>query len=303
MAVLVDSTTGVVGRKVSRTVSADGSALCNVKWSPREDFDEAGSDIATATVEQKATGLEFLANATADTGISAYTGASGGAGNIVYADANANSVQEVLDIINGIGVGQPGPLETGYMIRYRAGLGDFRPGFVLGATSGLVVAAGNIMLGSPETEGLAVNGDTSGLETADLYSVGIGTDRAQAGGNAVFADHFESDYVTDTSGNRYRVRSQGRRREEQPGLSEFSVHITEVLAGMSYASDAKVVSIYDEKDNLLASYPIASGTSVPSISEATPFVGPIGSPLFIECVGSGVLTDGPFTVTGEVRVA
>lgn len=310
MSVLVDPTTGALGKKVSRSVIADGSALCAVKWDPHENFDEAGVDIATATVTQAADGLVFTANGNADTGINAYTSAAGADGEVLYADVNANSVQELTDVINGIGVGQPGPLGSGtpqqvavgYMIRYRAGFGDFRPGFVLGATTGLVVTAANILLGH-DGEGLVINGDTSGLETADLYSVGLGTDFAQPGGGQVYADHFESDYVTDTSGNRFRVRGQRRRREEQPGLSEFRVAITTIRADMVYGSGAKVVTIYDVDDNALGVFPIAANVEVASITEETPFVGPAGSPLFVEVVGVGALTDGPLTVTGEVRIA
>jgi hypothetical protein len=302
MAVLTDPTTGALGKKVSRSVAADGSALCAVKWAPLEDFDEAGVEISTATVTQAADGLVFTANTVADSGINAYTSAAGAAGEVLYADAAANSVQELLDIINGIEAGQPSALETGYMIRYRAGLGDFRPGFVLGATTGLAVSAANILLGN-DPEGLAINGDTSGLETANIYSVGLGTGRGKPGGGQVYADHFESDYATNTSGDRFRVRAQRRRREEQPGLSEFRVALTTVRVDMVYASGAKVVTIYDVDDNVLGVFPIGASVFVPSITEETPFVGPAGSPLFVECVGSGALTDGPMTVTGEVRIA
>lgn len=302
MAVLVNPTTGALGKKVSRSVAADGSALCAVKWDHLEDFDGAGVEIATATVTQAADGLIFTANGTPDAGINAYTSAAGAAGEVLYADLAADSVQELIDIINGIEAGQPSALEVGYMIRYRAGLGDFRPGFVLGALTGLVVSAANILIGG-DPEGLAINGDTSALETADLYSVSLGADFAKPGGGQVYADHFESDYATNTSGSRFRVRAQRRRREEQPGLAQFRVAITEIRADMSYATDGKVVTIYDVNDNVLGVFPIGAGTTVPAISESSPFIGPLGSPLFVECVGVSTLTDGPLTVTGEIRIA
>jgi hypothetical protein len=287
---------------VSRTVVADGSALCAVKWADQEKFDEAGVEIATATVTQAADGLIFTANGTPDSGIDAYTSAAGAAGEVLYADLAADSVQELLDIINGIEAGQPSALETGYMIRYRAGLSDFRPGFVLGATSGLAVSAANILLGN-DPAGLAINGDTSGLETAETYAVGLGAGRAQPGGGQVYADHFESDYATDTSGNRFRVRAQRRRREEQPGLAEFRVAITEILADM-VAVTSKTVTVYDVNDNVLGVFPTPVGAgAVPGISESSPLVGPVGSPLFVECVNVGGTTDGPLTVSGEVRIA
>ncbi len=305
MSVLVDPTTGAVGKKISRSVLADGAALCSVKWNPQVFTDVAGAQVTTATVEQKALGLEFLANTVADSGIDSYTSASGAAGNIVYADAAANSIGELLDIINGVeaGQGQATADPPAHMIRWRADLGDFRPGFVLGATSGLAVGAANVLLGL-DPEGLAINGDTSGLETADLYSVGVGSSRARPGGGSVFADHFASDYVTTIAGVRFEVRAPGRRREEQPGLASYSVHITEVRADMVYASGAKVVTIYDVDNNIVGGpFPIAANVTVPAISEDTPIVGPAGSPLFVECVGVGALTDGPLTVTADIRVA
>jgi len=301
MSVLVNPNTGEVGKKTSRSVSADGSQLLAVKWNDKQDFDEAGSDMATATVEQLVDGLEFQVNGADDTGISSYTGAST-ASVVTYGDTNADTIRKVLDVINGIGVGQPEPTETGYMTRYHAGLADFRPGHIVDATTGLIVAALTVAIGN-DPAGLVVNGDTSGLVVADKYFVGLGTDRSKSGGGQVYADHFESDYESDTSGNRFQVRNQGLRRENQPGLSEFRVSLTEIRADMSYATDGKVVSIYDIDDNLLGEFPIGAGTLVEAITEATPFVGPAGSPLFVECVGVSTLTDGPLTVTGDIRVA
>jgi hypothetical protein len=92
-------------------------------------------------------------------------------------------------------------------------------------------------------------------------------------------------------------------RESQPGLSEFRVSITSIRADMVYASGTKVVTIYDIDDNVLGVFPIAANVDVASITEETPFVGPAGSPLFVEVTGVGVLTDGPLTVTGEIRIA
>ena len=47
MSVLVNPTTGAVGKKTSRSVIADGSQLLAVKWNVLEDFDEAGAEMAT----------------------------------------------------------------------------------------------------------------------------------------------------------------------------------------------------------------------------------------------------------------
>jgi hypothetical protein len=314
MAVLVNPTTGALGKRVSRSVTEDGSALLHIKWNRYALNDEAGVKATTATVEQLVTGLEFLVNTTADTGINNgtyYTGQSGADGSIVYADVNADSVQETIDIINGVGAGQPGELvgtegqgglgvQAGFSTRWRAGVGDFRPGFVLDATTGLVVAAANAMLGG-ESEGLAINGDTSGLDTI-TYSVGLGTGKAQSGGGQVYADHFESDYLSDTSGNRFPFRNAQRQRENQPGLAEFAVALTEIRADMT-PTTSRTIKVYDIDNNLLASFPLA-GTTIPGITESTPLVGPIGSPLFVECESvGGIDVDGPLTVTGDIRIA
>lgn len=301
MSVLVNPNTGALGKATGRSVLADGSALLTAQWSPQASFDEAGVEISLATVTQAADGLIFTANGSPDSGINSYTSSAGAAGEVLYADAPA-TVRGVLDAINGIAAGQPKATETGYMTRYRAGLGDFRPGFDLGALSGLAVSAANILLGK-DGAGLAINGDTSALETADLYSIGLGTGRGKPGGGAVFADHFESGYESDVAGNRFPVREQRRRREEQPGLAQYAVSITSIVASMSYATDGKVVTIYDVDDNVLGVFPIGAGTTVPSITPETPFVGPAGSPLFVEIVGVSTLTDGPFTVNGEIRIA
>lgn len=301
MSVLVNPNTLALGKAFSRSVDFNGSVLAAMKWHRYEDFDEAGVEVSSASIDQLAATLAFLVNAADDTGISSYTGASA-AGSITYADANANTIQKLIDIVNGVGVGQPSALEAGYMTRWRAGLGDFRPGFALGATSGVIVAPESALLGG-DSAGLLVKGSTAGLETPDLFSVGVGTGRAKSGGGQVYADHFESDYKSDTSGNRFPVRDAARRREEQPGLARYAVAITEIRADMAYASDAKVVTVYDIEDKVVASFPIGAGTTVDAISAANPLVGPSGSPLFVECVGVGALQNGPLSVSGDIRIA
>jgi len=300
MSALVEMS-GAIGKSAARTVSENGSVLFNVKWNPLEDFDGGGTEVGEATIEQKLTGLEFLVNSNPDTGISAYTGASGGPGNMVYADGNAATVAQAMAIINGFGLGQPAPTQTGYMTRWRAGLGDFRPGFVLGATTGKVAAAVNALIGVHD-EGFAVEGDTSGLSTANVYGVGLGSDRAKSGGGQLYADHFESDYETDTSGNRFAVRDAARRREEQPGLAKFRVHITGVVFTAGYDS-LKAISIYTEDNQLLGNFGLESGNTTPIISEAEPVVGPQGQALFVEGSGLGVHVAGSLSVSGVIRVA
>ena len=291
-----------VGRKVSRVVTAiTASHGLRAKWHRYEDFDEAGNEIATATLEQLATGLDFLANGSGDTGINSYTGSSGGAGTIRYADGNADTIQKVIDIINGVGVGQPAPGAAGYMTRYRAGFGDARPGTSLDANSGIAIAAANILLGGPQ-DGLNIFLD--GANTPDVrHRAAIGTGGAKSGGGQVFADHFESDYFSDTSGNRFPVRDAARRQEEQSGLARYQVHITDILYEAAFASDGKVLSIYDIDDNLVDEFPIGSADRSTAISEDNPVVLPVGSPAFVEGSGVGVLTDGALAVSGFIRIA
>lgn len=293
---------GHAGKQRTYTKSADQSALLSAKWNPFEEFDAGGTKVSSATIQRLALGLTFVVNAGAEVVLGTYTGASAGADDIVYADANANTVQKVIDIINGVAPGHPAPGVAGYFTRWRAGLGDFRPGFALGATSGLAVGATSAMLGR-RSEGLDILGDTSGLQVANLYSVGIGTGRCREGAGQRFPDNFESEYATDTVGNRFPVRRSARKDEETPGHARYAVYITRINAEMVYASGAKIVSIYDVNNVLRGVFPIGAGTTVPAITEETPFKGPIGSPLFVEVIGTGALTDGPLSVTAEIRIA
>lgn len=299
MSLLVGET---VGRKVSRTIGGITSGrLCTVKWSPYEDFDEAGVEIATATLQQLITGLDVLANGAGDTNLNAYTGASGAAGQIRYADGNANTVGKVIDIINGVGVGQPAPGVAGYSTRYRAALADCRPGVSLDANSGIAIGANNILIGLHD-DGLYVFID--GANTPSVaHRIALGTGRGREGGGQVFADHFESDYFSDVAGNRLPVRDERRRREEQPGLARYQVHITKILYNAAWANNDKVINVYDINDNLVRTIPIGAGTEVLSVTEESPLVMPPGSPAFIEGTGTGALTDGPFSAVGYVRIA
>lgn len=291
-----------VGRKVSRTVQTiQSSIMLAAKWWRYEDFIDTGDEVSAATLEQVAAGLNFLANGVGDAGINAYTASSGGAGEVRYADVNANTVQKVMDIINGIGVGQPGPGDPGYMTRYRAGLGDARPGTTLDVDSGVVVAAANILRGGPDP-GLLVSlaGDNTPVVA---HRAALGSGAAKSGGGQVFADHFESDYRSDTSGNRFPVRDAARRREEQPGLARYQVFVTSILYSAAWAGADALIEVYDVDDNLVDSFPLGTATNVEAVSELNPLVLPIGSPAFVEGSGTGILTDGSLSVSGFIRVA
>lgn len=291
-----------VGKKVSRTVlSITASRMLSCKWHRYEDFDHLGVEISAATVQQLLTGLDFLANAAGDTGINAYTGASGAAGQLRYADGNANTVQKVIDIINGVGVGQPLPGAAGYMTRYRAGLADARPGTSLDANSGVAVGAASLLLGGP-SEGRHISMDGANTPTV-AHRVSLGASRARDGGGSVFADHFESDYRSDVNGNRFPVRDERRRQEEQPGLARYQVFITEIVYEAAWANNDKVLEVYDIDDVLVDSFAIGSADRSLAISEDHPVVLPVGSPAFIEGKGTGALTDGLLSASGYIRVA
>lgn len=292
---------GRVGRAVSRSVGEDSSVLCYAKWFPFTSTNAAGDQVTAATIQRLVNGLQFTVNGGAEVSIGTYTAASGTADQILYVDANIATIEGLIKAINGVAPGQPAATSSDYVDRWRGGLGDFRPQFPIDATSGIVVGAVNALLGRSDA-GIAVTGDTSGLSTANLYSAGIGFGRTVEGGGQVIPDHFDSDYVGDTSGNRFPLRDAARRQEEQPGLARYTVNITSIDADMAYASDAKVVSIYS-KDKLEGQFAIGAGTFVPGITNDTPFVGPAGSPLWVEVVGSGVLTNGPLSVSAEIRIA
>jgi len=296
------------GKAFSRTVNADESALCYVKFNPYKLTNAAGATVTAATVEVEANDLLFTVNGTAETVIGTYTGNSGADNAVVFVDGNIASVKNLIDTINGSGVGHPGPTSSTYLDRWRAGYGDFRPGFVIGAGDGLVTAAANALLGRG-TDGLACLADSSALGTANTFSVGVGTDHAREGAGSVIPDHFDSDYIQSSVSagtEATRIRSAARRQEEQPGLAGFQVYITGIHFGAAYATNAKVITVYDKDNNVVYQEVLGSGTGLAAASNYSVdnpvCVGPVGSPLFVEGVGTGALTDGPLTVQAYIRV-
>lgn len=204
---------GTVGKVVSQSKLNTNGALCYAKWDTYARFNGAGDEATEATIEQQATGLLFTVNGANEVTIGTYSGATGADNEIVYADASIATVQGLLDAINGIAPGLPTPTDPAYMIRWRAGLGDWRPGTPIGATAGLAIPAANAMLGRTE-KGMLIFGNGPGLVPATKFSVGLGTPGALEGGGQLFADQFQSEYQSDTSGNRFRVRAQRRAVEE-----------------------------------------------------------------------------------------
>lgn len=73
---------------------------------------------------------------------------------------------------------------------------------------------------------------------------------------------------------------------------------------MSYANSDNVITVYDDQDNVVASFPVGGNTGkVSQVSRDNPVYLPIGSAAFVEAEGTGAITSGPLTVVGEVRIA
>lgn len=290
-----------VYKQLSRSVAADESAICHVKINPHPPAvsTDAGAEITTATVQVIATDLTLLVNTAAETVIGTFTGNSAADNVATFADNNA-TVQELLNILNGVAAGQ-----TSVVRRWRAGLGDFRPQFVLDATSGLATAAANAMLGY--AEGLICLADSSGLPSANTLAIGLGTDRAVSGGAQRIPDHFESDYSSTTAGVKLPVRSAGRKVEDQPGQALYQVALTDLQIAASFATTG-LATVFDDAGNTLKAWNIGTAAfSIPGSGDWTAenpaVIGPPGSPLFIEITGTGALTDGTCTATGFQRLA
>ena len=280
-------------KSASRTVTDDQSALCWVKWNPDLLVGEDGSTVTTAARMQVTTELvNFDINGTADTTIGTYTGNSGGDDEVPFADGA--SVQGLIDRINSTEVG---------VRRYIAGLGDFRPGHVIGTGDGLAVALTNILLGH-YSDGLEVFADSSGLATANLMAAALGTSRAREGKGQQIPDHRESGYTSTTAGVVTPVREPNRSREVYPFTTTFETRLTGIHFAATYATNAKTVSVYDQDDNLLFTEVLGSG-NVLAADERYSFDNPIvvaQGPIFVEASGTGALTDGPLTIQGFTRV-
>ena len=274
-----------LGKAVSQIRREDQSILCYVKTVGKNDL--AGTAITASTVTPGANAMTFTTNAAVDTDVDA-------GGLVTY--ATELSVQAVLDRINGI---------TADVVntRYRAAIGDYRPGYVLGAGDGLAAGAQNILLGE-SADGYAVLADVSNHGVANTMSVCLGGPRAREGTQPVLPDHFQSDYSSNVAGVITPVRNERRRREEQ-NTSLLQTMITSIHFGGAMAGADATISVYDILDNLIWQYVLGAATDVPAnvLDEDHPIVGPMGSPLFIEMGGTGALTDGPLAVRGYRGVA
>ena len=278
----------------SRVVTDDQSVLCWVKWNPRRIYAIDGSTVVTAArMQVQVSQVNFDINAVADTTIGTYTGNTGGDDAVMLVDAA--TVQGLLDRINGLELA---------IDRYIAGLGDFRPQHVIGTGDGLAVALANILLGV-HSKGLQVFADTSGLAINSLFAVGVGTGGCRPGAGASIPDLAAAEYTSTVAGVVTEVRAPKRSAESYPFQQTFESKITGITFAAAYASNAKIVSIYDVNDNLLFQEDIGS-TNVLTDASRYGFDNPVAQavgPLFVECTGTGALTDGALKVQGFTRVS
>jgi hypothetical protein len=246
---------------------------------------------------QIAEGGGALAN---DAGVT-YTGAAGAAGTITITDGNANSPLEVANVVNGVGVGQTA------IRRYRAALGDVRPGYVFLTGHILAAAAANILTGRTDN-GVELFLDTSGLAAAELTDgcfLGIGTDGGVIEGvGPRWPDYFEDIPGSSTTASvNTPVRSPSRvpRKAQDAVTRQLQYRITGFSASFLHATTMSF-NVWDINDNLIYQEALtANAITAFQDRSRTPIVGPIGSPLFCLLGGTGGETDGFLSVQAEVR--
>jgi hypothetical protein len=267
------------------------------------DTDVAGAQVtaSTVTVTAAVDTITFTTNAAGDTDINSYTGASGAAGTITTTDANANTIGEVINIINGVGAGQTANA------RYRAAIADYPPPLALVASDFLARGATNIMLGRNHV-GLPLLADTStaGKITADDLWVGIGT----SGGCREGAGWQMPDYFADIPGSsttasvNTAIRRQvlSGRKDHDATTRKKQYRITG-FASQSLLAASYNFCVHDINNNVIFQTPLtAAAVTLFQDYSATPIVGPVGSPLFCRFWGTGANTDGSIQVMAEERV-
>lgn len=282
-------------KQESRTVTDDQSVLAWVKWNPKRLLAEDGAtQVTAATMQVQANLVNFDINGTDDATIGTYTGNTGADDQVVLDDAG--TVGALINLINGI--------ELGYDA-YIAGLGDFRPGFVISTGDGLAVGATNIMLGEYH-DGLQIFADSSGLATANTMSAAIGTPRARGSRGQRFPSYLQTGYTSTVAGAITKVREAERSREEYPIDVKMEVRLTGIHFAAAYATNAKTITVFDEDNNtIFGPENIGSGNNLAAVGQYD-FDHPIAvsdGPIFVEAVGTGALTDGPLSIQGYVRIA
>jgi hypothetical protein len=280
---------------------ADNSVLYYVKCIADEGL-TAGNPANSATITvagdlvtyQIAEAAGSLAN---DTGID-YTSNSGSAGTATLADTNFNSVQDAINVSNGVGVGQ-----TAFR-RWKAALGDFPPAYALTSGDALARAATQCLRGRNDA-GVSIFADTSALATMQL-NVGIGTSLGATDGASPrsFPDYYEDIPGSSTTAS---VNTPVRSSASQPRKSQEAVTARKQYRITGWAVGAVITTstlftVRDIDNNIIWQEPFTSGAVVTfqDISER-PIVGPIGSPLFVSVQGTTLTTDGSFYVRAEER--
>lgn len=274
-----------LGKAETQIRRSDQSRLCYLKCVGAADLN--GNEITASTVTPGANTLTITTNAAVDTDVDA--------GGLVTFATEA-TIAAMLNRLNGI---------TADVVntRYRAAIGDYRPGYAIGAGDGLAAAAQNILLGEG-SDGYAVLADISNHGVANTMGVCMGGPRAREGTDPFLPDHFQSGYTSTTAGVITQVREQRRRREEQ-NSSFLQMLITSIHCGAAFANNDLTISVFDIEDNLMWQYVLGAGTDVPAnvLDEDHPIEGPMGSPLFVEAAGTGAYTNGPLAVRGYRQVA
>jgi len=288
------------GKYFSRSVGEDEGVMCYAKYVARQNA--AGVDVTAATIAQAVNGLLFTVNAAGEVVIGTYTGSTAAANGINYVDANIGTIRNLIDTINGLGAGMVAAGTT--FNRWKAGLGDFRPGYVIGAGDGNVVAAANALLGEDHV-GMAITANQTAHADVEIQSIGIPLIGTARGTGLLLPDHFESDYRSTTLGVVTRNRFSQRRRQEEQPTSQMQVYITGIHMGAQWGT-TRLIEVYDVWDNLIWTYnPLLVVNDVPDevVGWSNPIVGPMGSPLFVESTGTGAFAVSPLTVSGRVNVA
>jgi hypothetical protein len=289
-------------KDASRYVAgADTSVLLYVKCIADEGL-TAGNQANSATVADAGTDLTFQiaeagGSAANDTGIT-YTGQSGSAGVITAGDTNAATVQQIINIVNGVAPGQ-----TAFR-RWKAVLGDFWPSLAIGSDDFLTRAATQALLGRSDA-GVSLFADTSQLAQLALH-IGIGTSLGAADGASSqgFPNYFEDIPGSSTTAS---VNTPVRSAALQPRKTQEAVTARKQYRITGYAVDAVLTTstsfnVRDIDGNVIYSAPFTSGAALAfqDLSER-PIVGPIGSPLFARVQATTLSTDGGFYVRAEER--
>lgn len=282
----------------------DSSVVCYVKYVGPEGL-TSGSEPDQATLTdatdlitvQVASDGGALAN---ETGID-YTGNSGSAGTITLGDANANTPQDLVNVFNGVGVGQ-----TAFR-RVRAALGDVYPTYALTTGDTLDLAASNILLGRSD-RGIELNVDQSNLASVDGF-IGIGTRGGTIeGSGASFPDYFEDipgSSTTASVNTPVRSAASGGRKAQEAVTAPKQFRIT----GWSMTATittAPTVHIRTLDGTVIFQDTFVSGAVGRELRLSDyshgPIYGNIGEPLFFHVGGTTLTTDGGLFVRAEYRL-